>query len=96
MKNYIAIVCALGFAVGCGGTGSASNAPAPREVWGFTAFWDTASVSSVARNGAALSAVREQYERLLFSPPMHGTNDVAVQLANLLAAVLPGAQASSS
>ena len=39
----------------CAGAGSA--APARREVWGFTAFWDSASSSSVARNGAALDAI---------------------------------------
>ena len=48
-------------------------------------------VASVGHgNPRVLDAVRAQYERLHFSPPMHGTNDVAVQLANLLAAVAPG------
>ena len=48
-------------------------------------------VASVGHgNQRVLDAVKTQYERLHFSPPMHGTNDVAVQLANLLAAVTPG------
>jgi taurine-pyruvate aminotransferase len=48
-------------------------------------------VASVGHgNPRVLEAVRAQYERLHFSPPMHGTNDLAVQLANLLASVLPG------
>lgn len=41
-------------------------------------------------NPRVLQAVREQLETLHFSPPMHGTNAVAVQLANLLAAIAPG------
>jgi len=48
-------------------------------------------VASVGHgNRRVLDAVQAQYEQLHFSPPMHGTNDVAVQLANLLAAVMPG------
>ncbi|MCC2668020.1 MAG: putative aminotransferase [Armatimonadetes bacterium] len=48
-------------------------------------------VASVGHgNRRVIDAVKEQYDRLHFSPPMHGTNDVAVQLANLLAAVAPG------
>jgi adenosylmethionine-8-amino-7-oxononanoate aminotransferase len=41
-------------------------------------------------NRRVIEAVREQYDRLTFSPPMHGTNAVAVQLANLLAEIAPG------
>src|SRR5260370_25849544 len=35
-------------------------------------------------NQRVIAAVREQLDTLHFSPPMHGTNPVAVQLANLL------------
>jgi adenosylmethionine-8-amino-7-oxononanoate aminotransferase len=41
-------------------------------------------------NRRVIEAMREQLERLAFSPPMHGTNPVAVQLANLLAELAPG------
>lgn len=41
-------------------------------------------------NRRVIDAIRDQYDRLAFSPPMHGTNPVAVQLANLLAEVAPG------
>jgi adenosylmethionine-8-amino-7-oxononanoate aminotransferase len=41
-------------------------------------------------NRRVIEAIREQYERLAFSPPMHGTNPVAIQLANLLAELAPG------
>ena len=37
-----------------------------------------------------IEAVKKQIDTLHFSPPMHGTNPVAVQLANLLAEVAPG------
>src|SRR6266852_1911398 len=37
-----------------------------------------------------LDALRRQLDTLHFSPPMHGTNPVAVQLANLLAELAPG------
>src|SRR4051794_11391275 len=48
-------------------------------------------VASVGHgNPRIIHAIREQLEQLTFSPPMHGTNAVAVQLANLLAAVAPG------
>jgi adenosylmethionine-8-amino-7-oxononanoate aminotransferase len=65
-------------------------------------YWDAAGkeyldalsgiyVASIGHgNQRVLDAVRSQYEQLHFSPPMHGTNDVAVQLANLLAEVAPG------
>ena len=42
---------------GCGGAGGTPAALTRREVWGFTAFWDSASARSVARNGAALDAL---------------------------------------
>src|SRR3954463_14845519 len=41
-------------------------------------------------NRRVLEAIRKQMETLCFSPPMHGTNPVAVQLANLLAELAPG------
>ncbi len=37
-----------------------------------------------------VDAVRRQMEVLCFSPPMHGTNPLAVKLANLLAELAPG------
>src|SRR5262249_30851754 len=36
-----------------------------------------------------IDAVRRQLETLHFSPPMHGTNPLAVQLANLLSELAP-------
>jgi adenosylmethionine-8-amino-7-oxononanoate aminotransferase len=48
-------------------------------------------VTSVGHNNRrVIEAVRKQLDTLHFSPPMHGTNPVAVQLANLLAEVAPG------
>jgi adenosylmethionine-8-amino-7-oxononanoate aminotransferase len=47
-------------------------------------------VSVGHNNRRVLDAVRQQMETLCFSPPMHGTNPVAVQLANLLAELAPG------
>jgi adenosylmethionine-8-amino-7-oxononanoate aminotransferase len=48
-------------------------------------------VTSVGHNNRrVIEAIRRQYETLAFSPPMHGTNPVAVQLANLLAELAPG------
>jgi len=41
-------------------------------------------------NPRVIAAVQRQMEQLHFSPPMHGTNPVAIQLANLLAEVAPG------
>lgn len=41
-------------------------------------------------NRRVLDAIRQQFEVLHFSPPMHGTNPVAIQLANLLAEITPG------
>ena len=37
-----------------------------------------------------IEAIRQQLDTLTFSPPMHGTNPLAVQLANLLAELAPG------
>jgi adenosylmethionine-8-amino-7-oxononanoate aminotransferase len=47
-------------------------------------------VSVGHNNRRILDAIRRQLEVLAFSPPMHGTNPVAVQLANLLADLAPG------
>jgi adenosylmethionine-8-amino-7-oxononanoate aminotransferase len=48
-------------------------------------------VASVGHsNPRVIEAVRRQMEVLCFSPPMHGTNPLAVKLANLLAELAPG------
>src|ERR671939_1742683 len=48
-------------------------------------------VTSVGHNNRrVIEAIRRQLDTLHFSPPMHGTNPVAVQLANLLAELAPG------
>ncbi len=47
-------------------------------------------VSVGHNNRRVIEAVRRQLDILHFSPPMHGTNPVAVQLANLLAELAPG------
>ncbi|MCS6850373.1 MAG: aspartate aminotransferase family protein [Gemmataceae bacterium] len=41
-------------------------------------------------NRRVIDAIGRQLDKLHFSPPMHGTNPVAVQLANLLAELAPG------
>jgi adenosylmethionine-8-amino-7-oxononanoate aminotransferase len=48
------------------------------------------TVSVGHNNRRVIEAIRRQLDTLHFSPPMHGTNPVAVQLANLLAEVAPG------
>src|SRR5437763_872911 len=65
-------------------------------------YWDTSGkryldalsgiyVVAVGHNNRrVIEAIRDQLDRLHFSPPMHGTNPVAVQLANLLAELAPG------
>jgi adenosylmethionine-8-amino-7-oxononanoate aminotransferase len=65
-------------------------------------YWDVAGkryldalsgiyVASVGHNNRrVIEAIRKQLDTLHFSPPMHGTNPVAVQLANLLAELAPG------
>src|ERR1700758_1956087 len=65
-------------------------------------YWDVAGkryldalsgiyVASVGHNNRrVVEAVKKQLDTLPFSPPLHGTNPVAVQLANLLAEVAPG------
>ena len=48
-------------------------------------------VASVGHNNRrVIEAIRSQLDTLHFSPPMHGTNPLAVQLANLLAELAPG------
>jgi adenosylmethionine-8-amino-7-oxononanoate aminotransferase len=47
-------------------------------------------VSVGHNNRRVIDAIRKQLDTLCFSPPMHGTNPVAVQLANLLAELAPG------
>src|ERR1700730_10162641 len=47
-------------------------------------------VSVGHNNRRVIEAIRNQLDTLHFSPPMHGTNPVAVQLANLLAELAPG------
>jgi adenosylmethionine-8-amino-7-oxononanoate aminotransferase len=48
-------------------------------------------VASVGHNNRqVIEAIRRQFDVLAFSPPMHGTNPLAVQLANLLAELAPG------
>src|ERR1700731_2826750 len=65
-------------------------------------YWDTQGkryldalsgiyVVSVGHNNRrVLDAIRAQFDTLTFSPPMHGTNPVAVQLATLLTELAPG------
>ena len=47
-------------------------------------------VSVGHNNRRVIEAIRQQLDSLVFSPPMHGTNPQAVQLANLLAELAPG------
>jgi adenosylmethionine-8-amino-7-oxononanoate aminotransferase len=48
-------------------------------------------VASVGHNNPrVIQAIRDQLDRLAFAPVMHGTNAVAVQLANMLADLAPG------
>lgn len=48
------------------------------------------TVSVGHNNRRVIEAIKKQLDTLHFSPPMHGTNPVAVQLANLIAEVAPG------
>src|SRR6476659_8096438 len=48
------------------------------------------TVSLGHNNRRVIDAIKKQLDTLHFSPPMHGTNPVAVQLANLLAEIAPG------
>src|SRR5437868_8418618 len=47
------------------------------------------TVSLGHNNRRVIEAIKKQLDTLHFSPPMHGTNPVAVQLANLLAELAP-------
>lgn len=47
-------------------------------------------VSLGHNNAKVIEAVRRQMDVLCFSPPMHGTNPLAIKLANLLAELAPG------
>ena len=47
-------------------------------------------VSVGHNNRRVIEAIKQQLDVLTFSPPMHGTNPLAVQLANLLAELAPG------
>ncbi|MHB1557777.1 MAG: aminotransferase family protein [Isosphaeraceae bacterium] len=47
-------------------------------------------VSVGHNNRRVIEAIKKQLDVLAFSPPMHGTNPLAVQLANLLAELAPG------
>src|SRR5262245_31869720 len=47
-------------------------------------------VSVGHNNRRVIEAIRQQLDSLAFSPPMHGTNPQAVQLANLLSELAPG------
>lgn len=65
-------------------------------------YWDVAGkryidalsgiyVASVGHNNRrVIEAIHRQFDTLAFSPPMHGTNPVAIQFANLLAELAPG------
>src|SRR5688572_2608273 len=47
-------------------------------------------VSVGHNNRRVVEAIHRQFEVIHFSPPMHGTNPLAIQLANLLAELAPG------
>src|ERR1051326_4010010 len=51
-------------------------------------------VSVGHNNRRVIDAIRRQLDTLAFSPPMHGTNPVAVQLATRLADRAPGDRAA--
>lgn len=62
------------------------------DINGKKYFDGIAGIYTVAvghNNRRVIDAIRQQLDVLHFSPPMHGTNPVAVQLANLLAEVAP-------
>src|SRR5258708_9587667 len=56
----------------------------------FAALPGISPVSLGHNNRRVIDAAKKQLDALHFSPPMHGTNPVAVQLANLLAELAPG------
>lgn len=62
------------------------------DINGKRYFDGIAGIYTVAvghNNRRVIEAIRQQLDILHFSPPMHGTNPVAVQLATLLAEVAP-------
>ncbi len=56
----------------------------------FDALSGIYTVAVGHNNRRVIEAIRRQLDSLHFSPPMHGTNPVAVQLANVLAQLAPG------
>ncbi|MFO0879470.1 MAG: aspartate aminotransferase family protein [Gemmataceae bacterium] len=79
-----------------------SKAPLIMERADGVHYWDVSGkryldalsgiyVVSVGHNNRrVIDAVHRQLDTLCFSPPMHGTNPIAVQLATLLAELCPG------
>jgi adenosylmethionine-8-amino-7-oxononanoate aminotransferase len=62
------------------------------DVTGKRYFDGISGIYTVAvghNNRRVIDAIHKQLDTLHFSPPMHGTNPVAVQLANLLAEIAP-------
>lgn len=55
LSAFTAISLVAGIA--CAGPGAAAGQKQSREVWGFTAFWDTLSRNSAARNGTSLDGL---------------------------------------
>jgi adenosylmethionine-8-amino-7-oxononanoate aminotransferase len=53
------------------------------------------TVSVGHNNRRVIETIRKQLDALHFSPPMHGSNPVAVQLANLIVDLMPGARSAS-
>lgn len=56
----------------------------------FDAISGIYTVAVGHNNRRVIDAIHQQLDRLHFSPPMHGTNPLAVQLANLLKEIAPG------
>jgi adenosylmethionine-8-amino-7-oxononanoate aminotransferase len=56
----------------------------------FDALSGIYTVSLGHNNRRVIEAAKKQLDTLHFSPPMHGTNPVAIQFANLLAELAPG------
>lgn len=57
-------------------------------------YWDALSgiyTTSVGHNNARVKqAIKDQLDKLHFSPPMHGTNPIAIQLADIIRQISPG------
>jgi adenosylmethionine-8-amino-7-oxononanoate aminotransferase len=56
----------------------------------FDALSGIYTVALGHNNRRVIEAAKKQLDTLHFSPPMHGTNPVAIQFANLLAELAPG------